>query len=48
MQEQRDIDLQWIADDSWEQLVNGEVDEWTAALDWGLVDIIEEDDDFAL
>jgi len=46
VQEQRDIDLQWIADDAWEQLVNGEVDEWTAALDWGLVDIIEEDDDF--
>ncbi len=46
VQEQRDIDLQWIADDAWEQLVNGEVDEWTAALDWGLVDVIEEDDDF--
>jgi len=46
VQEQRGIDLQWIADDAWEQLVNGEVDEWTAALDWGLVDVIEEDDDF--
>jgi protease-4 len=46
VQEQRNIDLQWIADDAWKQLVNGEVDEWTAALDWGLVDIIEENDDF--
>ena len=46
VQTQRDVDLQWIADESWQELVNNEVDEWTAALEWGLVDVIEENDDF--
>ncbi len=44
--ENREIDLQWLADESWEEIIDGSVDPLEASLVWGVVDVIEESDAF--
>ena len=44
--ENREVDLQWIADESFEQIIDGSVDQLEAYKTWGMVDVIEERDDF--
>ena len=44
--ENREIDLQWLADESWEEIIDGSVDPLEASLVWGVVDVIEESDTF--
>ena len=38
--------MQWIADESYKDLISNKVSEWDAALEWGLIDVMEEEDDF--
>ena len=44
--ENREVDLQWIADESFKQIIDGSVDQLEAVKTWGMVDVIEERDDF--
>jgi len=44
--ENRGIDMQWVADESFKEIVAGKTTPRTAALDWGLVDFQEEEEDF--
>ena len=44
--ENREIDLQWLADESWEEIIDGSVDPLESPLVWGVVDVIEESDAF--
>ena len=44
--EARNVDMQWIADESYKDLISNKVSEWDAAIEWGLIDIMEEEDDF--
>ena len=44
--ENREIDLQWLADESWEEIIDGSVNPLEASLVWGVVDVIEESDAF--
>ncbi len=43
---ERGVDMQWIADESYKDLISNKVSEWDAALEWGLIDVMEEEDDF--
>jgi protease-4 len=42
----RGVDMQWIADESFKELIDGTTTTTTAALDWGLVDVQEEREAF--
>ena len=42
----RGVDLQWIADESFKEIIDGTTTTKNAALDWGLVDIMEERETF--
>tara|TARA_Y100000746_G_scaffold60518_1_gene49177 strand:+ start:2537 stop:4387 length:1851 start_codon:yes stop_codon:yes gene_type:complete len=44
--ENREIDLQWLADESYRQIIDGSVDPLKSSLVWGVVDVIEESDAF--
>ena len=44
--ENREIDLQWLADESYKQIIDGSVDPLESPLVWGAVDVIEESDAF--
>ena len=44
--ENREIDLQWLADESYRQIIDGSVDPLESSLVWGVVDVIEESDAF--
>ncbi len=44
--ENREIDLQWLADESYKQIIDGSVNPLEASLVWGVVDVIEESDAF--
>ena len=44
--ENREIDLQWLADESYKQIIDGSVDPLESPLVWGVVDVIEESDAF--
>ncbi len=44
--ENREIDLQWLADESYKQIIDGSVDPYESSLVWGAVDVIEESDAF--
>ena len=44
--ENRGIDLQWLADEAYKQIIDGSVDPLESALVWGVVDVIEEKDSF--
>ena len=44
--ENRGIDLQWLADESYKQIIDGSVDPLESPLVWGAVDVIEESDAF--
>jgi len=44
--ENREIDLQWLADESYKQIIDGSVDPYESSLVWGVVDVIEESDAF--
>ena len=46
VKEARNVDMQWIADESYKDLISNKVSEWDAALEWGLIDVMEEEDDF--
>ena len=42
----RGVDMQWIADESFKEIIDGTTTQKTAFLDWGLVDVQEEREDF--
>ena len=42
----RGVDLQWIADESFKEIIDGTTTTKNAALDWGLVDVMEERETF--
>jgi protease-4 len=42
----RGVDLQWIADESFKEIIDGTTTTKNAALDWGLVDVMEEREAF--
>ena len=44
--ENRNIDLQWIADESYEDLISGKTKFADSSLEWGLIDVMEETEDF--
>ena len=44
--ENREVDLQWIADESYKEIINGSVNTLEMVKVWGLVDVIEEQDSF--
>ena len=44
--ENREIDLQWLADESYKQIIDGSVNPLEASFAWGVVDVIEESDAF--
>ena len=46
--ENRNVDMQWVADESYKDLISGKTTTKKAGLDWGLVDVVEEDEEFDL
>ena len=44
--ENRDVDLQWVADESYQDLISGKTKFANSALEWGLIDVMEETEDF--
>lgn len=42
----RGVDMQWIADESFKEIIDGTTTQKTAFLDWGLIDVQEEEEDF--
>ena len=44
--ENRNVDLQWIADESYSDLISGETKFANSSLEWGLIDVMEETEDF--
>ena len=44
--ENRGVDMQWIADESFKEIIDGTTTQKTAFLDWGLVDVQEEREAF--
>ena len=44
--ENRSVDMQWVADESFKEIISGKTTSKKAPLDWGLVDVIEEEDEF--
>ena len=44
--ENRSVDMQWVADESFKDIISGKTTTKKAPLDWGLVDVIEEEDEF--
>ena len=44
--ENRNVDMQWVADESFKDIISGKTTTKKAPLDWGLVDVIEEEDEF--
>ena len=42
----REVDMQWIADESYKQIISNEVKELGANVVWGLIDLNEEDEAF--
>ena len=46
--ENRNVDMQWVADESYKDLISGKTTTKKSGLDWGLVDVVEEDEEFDL
>ena len=44
--ENRNVDMQWIADESFQQIIDGTTTPRNAAMDWGMIDFQEEEEDF--
>ena len=44
--ENRNVDMQWIADESFQEIIDGTTTPKNAAIDWGLIDFQEEEEDF--
>ena len=44
--ENRGVDMQWIADESFKEIIDGTTTQKTAFLDWGLIDVQEEREAF--
>ena len=42
----RGVDMQWIADESFKEIIDGTTTQKTAFLDWGLIDVQEEQEAF--
>ena len=42
----RGVDLQWVADESFKDIISGKTTPTTSALDWNLIDFQEEEEDF--
>ena len=42
----RGVDLQWVADESFKDIISGKTTTTTSALDWNLIDFQEEEEDF--
>ena len=44
--ENRNVDMQWIADESFQEIIDGTTTPKNASIDWGLIDFQEEEEDF--
>ena len=44
--ENRNVDMQWIADESFQEIIDGTTTPRNAAMDWGMIDFQEEEEDF--
>ena len=44
--ENRNVDMQWIADESFQEIIDGTTTTTNAAMDWGMIDFQEEEEDF--
>lgn len=42
----RGVDLQWVADEAFKDIISGKTTPTTSALDWNLIDFQEEEEDF--
>ena len=46
IRDSRNVDLQWVADESYQDLISGKTKFANSALEWGLIDVMEETEDF--
>ena len=44
--ENRNVDMQWIADESFQEIIDGTTTPRNSAMDWGMIDFQEEEEDF--
>lgn len=44
--ENRNVDMQWIADESFQEIIDGTTTPRNSAMDWGMIDYQEEEEDF--